>query len=419
VLDGSVLRDGGRLRINARLNDVGKQQTLWSQSFDRDLGEQLQLEDEIAGQVAAALRQRFLPARGGQRMIDPSVYDLYLQGRGATRIHSPESIRHGQDLLRAAVQRAPDFPQVWYELANNYLRSGQLEPLAEQERSFALGREAARRAQALDPAYGAAFGIEQMLERRYGRWAGIDAGLTRALALAPNDADTLLWRGINLCVTGRVKAGLPFLRRANSLNPLEQFTLNSVANSVTWAGLFDEAEQFCDRIAVILPRTLSSYWTRVWLLITARRDREAIAWLHNDVQKVPGDPTDEYNVLSRGVQAASGDAAAKRASAQELVALGRLGLGYAGNSLIMLALLQQWDLAADMAHGLYLRTGPIKVDQSQEFLSNSRYRPFQEPDPRYLFHPFLKPLRASGRLNAEFDAIGLTAYWAKNGPPDP
>jgi len=83
VLDGSVLKDGARLRINARLNDVAKQQTLWAQRFDRDLGQQLQVEDEIAGQVASALRLRFSPK--ARRMVDPEAYDLYLRGRAGTR----------------------------------------------------------------------------------------------------------------------------------------------------------------------------------------------------------------------------------------------------------------------------------------------------------------------------------------------
>src|SRR3569833_2106396 len=113
------------------------------------------------------------------------VYDLYLKGRAATRVHTPESIAHGRELLQAAVPQAPDFPQAWYELANNYFRAGFLQPLAEQERSSALGREAAKRARTLDPDYGAAYSIDSVLTPAFDRWGEIVAALDRAQALSP------------------------------------------------------------------------------------------------------------------------------------------------------------------------------------------------------------------------------------------
>src|SRR5262249_25956331 len=160
------------------------------------------------------LRLRFSPK--SRRAVDPVAYDLYLRGRAATRVHTPESVAKGHELLMAAVQQAPDFPQAWYELANNYFRAGFLQPLAEQERSSALGLEAAKRARTLDPGYGAAYGMDSVLRPAFGRWGEIMAALDRAQALSPHDVDVLDWRGHMFAATGRLKAALPLLREAQS-----------------------------------------------------------------------------------------------------------------------------------------------------------------------------------------------------------
>ena len=397
---------------------MSKQQTLWSRSFDRDVGQQLQLEDEIAGQVAAALRLRFSPK--ARQMVDPQAYDLYLRGRSATRVHTPESVGQGHALLQEAVLQAPDFPQAWYELANNYFRAGFLQPLAEQERSSALGREAAKRARTLDPDYGAAYGIDSVLTPMFGRWDVIAAALERAQALSPHDSDILDWRAHLAVATGRVKAALPLVREAQTLDPLDNFTNNSLAHYLTYAERFAEAEATVNRIAVLWPKGLGAYWYRLWLLVAARRHAEAAAWLQNDAVKPPDKQPEEYTVLLQAVKAmADGDEDARRAAGLASLKLSRLGMGYASNSLIVLAGLGQWDMTVDLARSLFLKTGSVKIDRSVQFVGDSRYQRFDEAETVELFHPFLRPLRASGRLAPVFDGIGLTAYWAKSGAPDP
>ncbi len=417
LLDGSVLKDAGRLRINARLSDVPNAQTLWSQSFDRDLGAQLQVEDEIAGQVASALKVRFSPT--AQKPVDPAAYDLYLRGRAASRVHTPESIRQGQDLLKAAVQQAPDFPKAWFELANNYTRIGLLQPLAEQERSFALGREAAARARALDPGYGAAWGIDALLSPFYNQWAAKRASLDHGARLSPHDPDVLLWRSYFLQATGHVQGVGPLVREAQQLNPLDTFPNGTLAQALTNARQFAEAEQTVDRFAALWPRSLGAYWFRLWLLVSARRYDEAVAWLKNDAVKPLDKQPDEYAVIGQAVEAMShGSPAARREAGEACLRLARLGTGYASNSLVLLGGLAQWDMARALAHSLYLRKGPVTIDRSVQFIGNSRYQPFDEADAAYLFHPFLKPLRASGGLAEVFDGVGLSAYWRASAPPD-
>jgi adenylate cyclase len=205
LLDGSVLRDGDRLRVNAHLSDVHTGQTLWSETYDRGVGQTLQIEDEIAARVASALSLRFAASADVAHPIDPAVFELYLKGREASRIHSPESTAHGGDLLRQAVAAAPNFSAAWFELADNYVRRAQLAPLSEQPPLYAQGRQAAQRAFELDPKNGAALAILPLMSSHRGHWSETDAILRRALAISPHDPDVLLMRGAFLIRTHQLR----------------------------------------------------------------------------------------------------------------------------------------------------------------------------------------------------------------------
>jgi TolB-like protein/DNA-binding winged helix-turn-helix (wHTH) protein/tetratricopeptide (TPR) repeat protein len=418
LLDGSVLRDGDRMRVNVHLEDVASRQTLWSESYDRDVGQGLAVEDDIAGRVGAALRVRFAQAARAARVVDRAVYDLYLQGREATRVHSIDSLHRGNALLREAVARAPDFADAWFELAKNCWRAGYLESLADQASGYALGREAARRAIALDPGAGAAFGVIAEMTPNFGRWIEVDEGLTRGARLSPNDPDLVLWRGSFLFQTGRTRAAVTELRRAQALDPLELFTNHALCAALTSAAAFGEAAASAARIAAIWPEQIAAYWDRVMLLIAAGQDAEALAIISGDSVQARKEPREHtaYRATLRAILDRSERARAEAGRA--LLALAGEGTGYASNSLILLARLGQFEAVRRLARSLYLRTGEIAINREVQFVSSGRFPRFGEAEPSYLFHPSLAPLRRAGGLDEVFDGIGLMALWRRSGGPD-
>jgi TolB-like protein/DNA-binding winged helix-turn-helix (wHTH) protein len=418
LLDGSVLREGSRLRVNAHLNDVARQQTLWSETYDRDVGQGLQVEDEVAGKVAAALKVRFAANGPGARLVDPVAYDLYLRGREATRMHEPVSMRQGNELLRSAVALAPDFAGAWLELAKNYRRAGFLEPPAEQREGFELGRQAARRAIALDPRSGAAYGVLGQLTPPFGRWREVDLALAQGLAIAPNDPDLTLWRGSFLAQTGRSRAATDWLRRAQALDPLEIAANHWLCMALTSERRFAEAGAMVARIQAIWPQQIAAYWDQVWLLVGAGRNAEAITML-NDTARRPRGEREEYVVLAQAFRAIdAGSPAERTAAGRALLALSQNGIGYAQNSIMILSRLGRLDEAVELARALYLEKGSIAINRNIQFAGNSRYPPHGEADTTSLFHPFVAPLRRAGRLNEVFDGVGLTAFWRVAGGPD-
>jgi len=420
VLDGSVLRDGARLRVNARLTDVARRQALWSETYDRGLDQGLQVEDEIAAQVASALKVRFAgPAASARQAIDPEAYDLYLKGRAASRTHTPETVRRGRELLQAAVWRAPTFADAWLELATNCSRTMMLEPLAAQLRDQQVGLAAARRAQALDPRRGAAYAVESTLTPFFHHWAEKDALLKRSLALSPDDADVNLWRARMLFQAGYTRATIALAQRGVVQSPVDQFTNTNLAVTLTVGGDFKAAAQAVDRLGALFPGQLASYWPKVWLLATSGREVEAAALLEDRSQQPPG-PQEEYTIFAGLLRAAvGGSAARKQAMAEAGLRLASRGMGYASQVMMLLAHIGLDAQALGLARSIYLASGPYRLERDVQFIDSSRYQLFDEPDTNYLFHPFLAKLRRQGALKPVFDGVGLTEFWAQAGPPDP
>jgi hypothetical protein len=208
------------------------------------------------------------------------------------------------------------------------------------------------------------------------------------------------------------------LRRAQTLDPFELLAAHLLCLVQTYTGEFDKAGAMAARLDAIWPGQLAPYWDRFWLLAASRRFAEAGAWL-GDRARRPHSESEEYAVLGQTVAALQTAAASpRRAAGAALLALAREGVGYAGNSMLMLTALGLLDEALELARALYLQKGPIQINRAIEFRDNSRFPMHGETDPVSLFHPFMAPLRRSGRLTEIFDGIGLSDFWRAAGPAD-
>ncbi len=221
LLDGSVRRSGPRVRISAQLVDCANQMTLWSDRFDRELSDVFALQDEIAQAVSAALKVAFAPSPSVEP-VDAVAYELFLRARmleveqkaGAARI----------DLLEQVVARAPRFAAAWAALCQARVAQARHGP---RPKPFAILKtgvlQAAETALALDPKSGPAYASLSRLQP-WGCYVEREALLRKALAVAPEDAESLALMGAYCNHVGRVQEALSYLRRAYELDPLYPLT---------------------------------------------------------------------------------------------------------------------------------------------------------------------------------------------------
>ncbi len=223
ILEGSVRKQGNRVRITAQLIQVADGYHLWSETYDGDLTDVFDLQEHIAraitGQLQAILegdqQQRLVPVATG----NPEAYGLYLR---ATTIfnhrdgaHFPEAIA----ALQEAVRLDPKYARAHARLAAVYAISTTVTPMDRAEADPKAEHEA-QIAMELDPALAephAALGLV------YGqRWQRIEARreLEQAIALDPDDATANFWLAAQLTITGYRKQGVERLDRVLAIDPL-------------------------------------------------------------------------------------------------------------------------------------------------------------------------------------------------------
>jgi TolB-like protein/DNA-binding winged helix-turn-helix (wHTH) protein/Flp pilus assembly protein TadD len=269
VLEGSVRRAGNTVRITAQLVDGTTGFHLWSHSYDRDLGDVLALQTEIASAVTSALKVTLLGAvaakveLGGTRK--PAALDAYLKGSQAFRTYS-----EGKDLETAvaaytdAIQLDPDYALAYVA------RSRALDELAswwvddkEALEVSAKARADARRALALAPNLGEAHLV--LGNSLFGQldFTGASVEYERALALAPGNALVLRDYGLFSVLMGRTEQGLSASRRAVLLDPLNRAAHLALMDALINARRPEEAVSAVHD-ALTLGRTYSpDQWVRV------------------------------------------------------------------------------------------------------------------------------------------------------------
>lgn len=231
VLDGSVQRSAGRVRINAHLEEVRSSTTLWSERYDRDLEDVFAVQDELSQSISGALNATFrLPPTGS---IAPDVYDLYLRARPQS--FAPAELRERVAQLEEVTRLAPEFAEGWGRLA--YVRAWLqfYQPFAERPAAAARVRAAADRALALDPHNVDALAGRLFVIAPFGDFGAGDTAL-RQLVEAPGWGDGIRYVGWYMRNVGWVRQSLAATSRAYRLDALDPMTINMMALAHMAAG---------------------------------------------------------------------------------------------------------------------------------------------------------------------------------------
>ncbi|MFL5617332.1 MAG: protein kinase domain-containing protein [Gemmatimonadaceae bacterium] len=222
VLEGSILREGNRVRITAQLIDAGDDHHLWSRSYVRQVVDVIGVQDEIAREVSRALEvelggARGAPARRGTR--DPEAYEFYRRGRYLWAKRTKASHEQAIAYYRRAIERDSGYSDAYAGLADAYVTAYQfnISTIPEAE-VYARIKWAAGRALALDDqsadahtSYAVALWWQQ-------NWPGAERELLRALELNPGNGPRG-WYALLLAGMGRVDEAVQQNRRVTELDP--------------------------------------------------------------------------------------------------------------------------------------------------------------------------------------------------------
>ena len=247
ILEGSVLRVGQRVRINAQFIRVRDDFALWSGTYDRELVDVLGIQDELSRGIVNSLRLKL--GRGRRRYeISAAAYDCYLRARALIIERGLPGWVDSVPLFERSIEDDASFAPAYAGLAIAHVyRSAQDNWDAVEETTKM--RAAAQKALQLDPLLAEAHDALGLVYARDGQWEQSEKSFRRALELDPNRSMSGQHFTMELLLPlGRIEEGLRQLRAAEKMDPLSADVQYFLYYVLTATGRFDEAARHCNKV---------------------------------------------------------------------------------------------------------------------------------------------------------------------------
>jgi TolB-like protein/DNA-binding winged helix-turn-helix (wHTH) protein len=244
VLENSLRESGDHVRLTAQLIQVKDQTHLWSQDYDFQAKDILNIEDDVANAVVQQIRLRLTSKQQAElaqsRPVNPEAFDAYLQGYYFFKRNTDKDTEMAAKYYERATQLDPSYALAWVGLSRARTRLANV-GLIPAEEGHRRAREAVGRALALNPNLAEAHAQMGRIKQQVDfDWAGADASFQRAIALEPGDPGIVRLAASSAAMLGRFDKALQ-LRRAVDLDPLNAESMESLGEEEFWTGQLDEA----------------------------------------------------------------------------------------------------------------------------------------------------------------------------------
>ncbi|HSS18921.1 MAG TPA: protein kinase [Pyrinomonadaceae bacterium] len=292
IVEGTLLRESGRLRVKAQLISVRDGVVRWSEEFDEDSTDVLQIEDSISEQVANALlpqltrdEQLQLSKRGTD---SAQAFEFYLRGRYHWNSYTESGLAKALECFNHAIELDPHYALAYTGIADyyNWLGVFGIRPFAETSTE---AKAAATKAAELDPGSAEAYSALGFATVCHDfDWAVAEGQHRLAINLNPNYATGHNWFGFHLAMIGRFDESIREMLRARELDPLSPSILQSLGWAYYQARRFDEAFATFEVMLGMAPDMAYGLATFSWALRHTGRTLQAVETAEKALQLSSG-----------------------------------------------------------------------------------------------------------------------------------
>jgi TolB-like protein/Tfp pilus assembly protein PilF len=283
IVEGSVIRQGNRIRVTAQLIRGATDEHFWSETYDREFQDALALQSELAQTIAEKVRVTVSGEErerlAATRSVAPEVYESYLQGRFVVNKHNNQAaVEDGIRFFEDAINRDPTFAPAYVGLAHAYRELGTVFLGGPPSETRPRVISTARKALELDPNLAEAHALLADVLQEQWHWREAETEYRRALELNPNDADTRGRFAVWLVSQGRTEEAVDSVRRGRELDPI------AVPGAlVAWilfqSRRYEEAERELHSALAVQPDDATALWYMGFVLLAKNQAADASPYL--------------------------------------------------------------------------------------------------------------------------------------------
>jgi adenylate cyclase len=302
IVEGSVRKGGDRVRITAQLIETSSDSHLWSETWDRSLGDIFAIQDEIAHSIVDSLALKLQPGdEPGATTRDPRAYDLYLKGLSFYHRFGPRSQGYAIDLFQRATVLDPRFAKAWAGLASAHAVLAMYHTGGEP--AIKASDEASRKAVELAPELAEAHTARAISYSAMQRFDAAAREFEHAIRLNPRLFEAWYYYARTALHQNRLRRALELFERAAEVNP-DDYQAPLLAASIYLSLDMADRALDADRRGVMLaerhledyPDNARAYFFAAPALARLGRAEQAHEWAERAIAIDPDDPSTRYNV---------------------------------------------------------------------------------------------------------------------------
>jgi len=249
IVEGTVVRSGGKVRITAQLIQAHADKHLWAQSYDGDLKDVLSLQNAVANAIAKQIRINLTPRQqiraGVDRPANPEAYELYLKGEYSLNRETPDSLRTAIGYFQQTIEKDPNYAPAYVKLSSCIqilaIKGGTSKKIAYPRAKLLIDK-----ALELDPQFSAAHAVRGWSLLFYDfDFAGAGIEFKRAVELDPNGVEGHQGLSDYYATMGQMRESVDEAQRARELDPLALIANIVLCRMLYFARRYDDALAQC------------------------------------------------------------------------------------------------------------------------------------------------------------------------------
>ena len=312
IVEGTVTRSAGRIRITSQLIFAPSDQHLWAHSYERNIGDVVELQGEIAKAIANEVRTVLTPEQrerlSAKATANPDAFEAYLKGRYYWNQRTPAGVLKSVEFFQQAVEKDPKFALAYAGLADAHNFTNIIGVVAPRE-SSPEAKIAATQALVLDPRLAEAHAALGLVKSHYEfDFPGAQREFLKAIELNRNYVNAhLFYAGAYLTPMGRHQEAIAEMQKALEVDPLSVALNNMLGQTYLWAEDYEKAFQQFQRTIALDPKFPLVHFFLARLLEELGRYEEAIQedergelWLGMAAEKVAAQATESREAFRSG-----------------------------------------------------------------------------------------------------------------------